>query len=84
MAPELSVPPAAFIVIVSHMSSSRYTLFIVLYPVGVTGELLTLVAALGQVRREKILTLEMPNRANISFDYCSFLVIFALLYVPCE
>lgn len=60
----------------------RYTLFIVLYPLGVMGELLTVWAALTEVKTKKIYTVEMPNRANISFSYYHVLIVFMLLYIP--
>lgn len=59
---------------------ARYTLFIVLYPMGVTGELLTTYASLKYIRNRKLLTLELPNPLNISFYYDIALIIFMLSY----
>ncbi|CAI4221520.1 unnamed protein product [Auanema sp. JU1783] len=60
----------------------RYTTFIVLYPMGVTGELLTLFGALPEVAQKKYYTLEMPNALNIGIDFWWVLVIAALTYIP--
>jgi len=61
---------------------ARYTFFIFLYPMGVIGELWTIWAALPEVKRQKIYTIEMPNRANFSFSYYHALIFFMLLYIP--
>nr|XP_039266514.1 very-long-chain (3R)-3-hydroxyacyl-CoA dehydratase 2-like [Styela clava] len=47
----------------------RYTLFIVLYPLGVTGELLTIYKSLPFVADGNIYSVSMPNAANFSFSY---------------
>lgn len=60
----------------------RYSLFIVLYPIGVTGELLTVINSLTGIRERKIYTVELPNQANISFSYYYALCVFMLLYLP--
>ncbi|EFP05368.1 hypothetical protein CRE_26953 [Caenorhabditis remanei] len=60
----------------------RYTLFYVLYPMGVSGELLTLFASLKEVDEKKILTLEMPNRLNMGISFWWVLIIAALTYIP--
>ncbi|KAF7494385.1 Very-long-chain (3R)-3-hydroxyacyl-CoA dehydratase 2 [Sarcoptes scabiei] len=59
----------------------RYSLFIVLYPLGVSGELLTTYAALAPIRRMKFLSLELPNALNISFYYDIYCILFMLSYV---
>ena len=61
---------------------SRYNLFIVLYPLGVVGELLTIYAALPIVRRTAMYSLRLPNKYNVSFDYYYFLIIAMLSYIP--
>lgn len=66
----------------------RYTFFIVLYPIGVTGELMTIYYALPYVRKANLYTVTLPNFYNISFNYyytlhvimASYLFIFPQLY----
>uniref|UniRef100_A0A0N5BK88 Very-long-chain (3R)-3-hydroxyacyl-CoA dehydratase n=1 Tax=Strongyloides papillosus TaxID=174720 RepID=A0A0N5BK88_STREA len=60
----------------------RYTFFIVLYPLGASGELFTMVAGLNEIHDKKIFTLEMPNSLNFSFSYWWYVVILCLLYIP--
>ncbi|MFH4982671.1 hypothetical protein AB6A40_009380 [Gnathostoma spinigerum] len=60
----------------------RYTFFILLYPMGASGELLTVFAALPEVAQKKHLTIEMPNFCNMGFSFWWFLVCFSLIYVP--
>jgi hypothetical protein len=62
----------------------RYTLFIALYPIGVTGELLCLYAAQAYVARKKVWSLEMPNAMNLTFSYHYFLLFIMFLYIPCK
>lgn len=68
----------------NNFCATRYTLFIVLYPVGVTGELLCLYSALPTVAQTKVYSLTMPNAINFTFDLHAALIIFALLYLPGE
>ncbi|KAG9476570.1 hypothetical protein GDO78_003226 [Eleutherodactylus coqui] len=60
----------------------RYNLFIVLYPLGVAGELLTIYAALPYVRKTGMYSLRLPNKYNVSFDYYYFLIAVMCFYVP--
>lgn len=62
----------------------RYTLFIALYPIGVTGELLCLYAAQAYVAQKKLWSLEMPNALNLTFSYHYFLLFIMFLYIPCK
>jgi len=62
----------------------RYTFFTVLYPVGVTGELLCLYAAQSYVANKKMWSLEMPNKLNVTFSYHYALLFTMLLYIPCK
>ncbi|XP_048455223.1 very-long-chain (3R)-3-hydroxyacyl-CoA dehydratase 2-like, partial [Rhincodon typus] len=66
----------------SYSHPSRYTLFIVLYPMGVTGELLTIYAALPHVRRTGLYSVTLPNKFNISFDYYTVLILVMISYIP--
>ncbi|KAL1787449.1 very-long-chain 3R-3-hydroxyacyl-CoA dehydratase 2 [Sigmodon hispidus] len=61
---------------------ARYTLFIVLYPMGVTGELLTIYAALPFVRQAGLYSISLPNKYNFSFDYYAFLILVMISYIP--
>ena len=51
-----------------------YTLFIVLYPIGVTGELLCIYRALPIVWETDLFSLHLPNKWNFSFEYYFVLV----------
>lgn len=64
------------------MFCSRYTLFIVLYPMGVSGELLTIYAALPFVRQSGLYSISLPNKYNFSFDYYTFLILVMISYIP--
>lgn len=61
---------------------ARYTLFIVLYPMGVTGELLSIYASLPHIKARQILSVSLPNAANISFNYYYVLMFIMLTYIP--
>lgn len=60
----------------------RYTFFIVLYPMGVTGELLTIYAALPYVQKTGLYSVTLPNKYNFSFDYYTFLIVVMISYIP--
>ncbi|XP_071978261.1 very-long-chain (3R)-3-hydroxyacyl-CoA dehydratase 2 isoform X2 [Engystomops pustulosus] len=61
---------------------ARYTLFIVLYPMGVAGELLTIYAALPFVQHTGLYSISLPNKYNFSFDYYTFLILVMASYIP--
>uniref|UniRef100_A0A3Q3F1Q2 Very-long-chain (3R)-3-hydroxyacyl-CoA dehydratase n=1 Tax=Kryptolebias marmoratus TaxID=37003 RepID=A0A3Q3F1Q2_KRYMA len=61
---------------------ARYTFFIVLYPMGVTGELLTIYAALPYVQKTGLYSVTLPNKYNFSFDYYTFLILVMVSYIP--
>lgn len=65
-------------------SPRRYNLFIVFYPVGVVGELMTIYSALPFVRRTGMYSMRLPNLYNVSFDYYYCLIIIMLSYIPCK
>lgn len=60
----------------------RYTTFIALYPIGVTGELLCIWAAQQEVGKEQLYTIDMPNKCNFIFNYQHLLWFTMLLYIP--
>ncbi|KAG7253164.1 hypothetical protein CRUP_028131 [Coryphaenoides rupestris] len=62
----------------------RYTFFIVLYPMGVSGELLTIYAALPYVQKTGLYSVTLPNKYNFSFDYFTFLTLTMVSYIPRE
>ncbi|XP_053116816.1 very-long-chain (3R)-3-hydroxyacyl-CoA dehydratase 1 isoform X3 [Hemicordylus capensis] len=61
---------------------ARYNFFIILYPVGVVGELLTIYAALPYAKRSGMFSVRLPNKYNVSFDYYYFLIIVMASYIP--
>ncbi|XP_059951476.1 very-long-chain (3R)-3-hydroxyacyl-CoA dehydratase 1 [Mesoplodon densirostris] len=61
---------------------ARYNFFIILYPVGVAGELLTIYSALPYVKKTGMLSIRLPNKYNVSFDYYYFLLITMASYIP--
>ncbi|CAB3995495.1 Hypothetical predicted protein [Paramuricea clavata] len=60
----------------------RYTFFIILYPIGVTGEILTVIAAIPFVKKTGIYSLSLPNPMNISFSFLYFLYFALVIYLP--
>uniref|UniRef100_T1JCW2 Very-long-chain (3R)-3-hydroxyacyl-CoA dehydratase n=1 Tax=Strigamia maritima TaxID=126957 RepID=T1JCW2_STRMM len=66
----------------SALSWCRYTFFILLYPLGVLGELLCMYSALPQLRTSRMWSVNLPNRLNISFSYYFYVIIIMLLYIP--
>ncbi|XP_048856982.1 very-long-chain (3R)-3-hydroxyacyl-CoA dehydratase 1 isoform X2 [Brienomyrus brachyistius] len=61
---------------------ARYNMFIVMYPLGVAGELMTIYTALPYVRKSGMFSMRLPNKYNVSFDYYIFLIIVMLSYIP--
>ncbi|XP_063063358.1 very-long-chain (3R)-3-hydroxyacyl-CoA dehydratase 1 [Engraulis encrasicolus] len=61
---------------------ARYNLFIILYPLGVLGELMTIYGSLPFVRKSGMLSMRLPNKYNVSFDYYIFLILVMLSYIP--
>jgi very-long-chain (3R)-3-hydroxyacyl-CoA dehydratase len=60
----------------------RYTLFIVLYPLGVSSELFLAYSGFGYLVKTNPLAYPMPNAANISFHLPSVMLMFFAGYVP--
>lgn len=69
-------------IVPSILTWCRYTFFIVLYPMGVSGELLTIVAALPTISAKSMWAIELPNFANISFYYQHALWVIMASYIP--
>lgn len=59
-----------------------YSTFIVLYPIGVTGELICLYYGQKYVRDTGLFSIEMPNPFNFTFSYAYFLWMSMLVYIP--
>lgn len=64
----------------SFLTWLRYSAFMILYPVGITGEVVTLYRALPYIRSSGRWTIELPNTMNISFDWV-YTIWFVLLVV---
>ncbi|KAL6260384.1 hypothetical protein P5V15_007913 [Pogonomyrmex californicus] len=61
----------------------RYTTFIILYPLGVTGELLCFYSAMKYATANPdSWSYTLPNKWNFTFSYLYFLVTVALTYIP--
>lgn len=60
----------------------RYSFFLVLYPTGVSGEIVTMVAALPYIKERALFSIFLPNYANISFDYHIAVILIIASYVP--
>ena len=63
----------------------RYNLFILAYPLGVTGEMISLYFSYIQLKQTPInkrpLTIHMPNQWNFVFDLESFIFILPVIYL---
>ncbi|GAA33335.1 3-hydroxy acyl-CoA dehydratase, partial [Clonorchis sinensis] len=60
----------------------RYTAFTVLYPTGISGELIYMYEAVVFLRKNDFYRFPMPNSFNVSFDYSWFIVVVMLSYIP--
>ncbi|CAH1102667.1 unnamed protein product [Psylliodes chrysocephalus] len=60
----------------------RYSTFTILYPIGITGELLCIYAAQKEVGENGLYSIKMPNQFNVIFNYQHVLVFLMLLYIP--
>lgn len=60
----------------------RYSTFTVLYPLGVTGELLCMYCAKQETLETGMWSISMPNQFNVIFSYSYFLLFVMLLYIP--
>lgn len=60
----------------------RYSMFIVLYPAGIIGELGQIFCALPLIERERPFSAALPNTYNFAFDYYIYMLVIIALYVP--
>eukprot|EP00096_Caligus_rogercresseyi_P016165 TRINITY_DN8726_c0_g1_i2.p1 TRINITY_DN8726_c0_g1~~TRINITY_DN8726_c0_g1_i2.p1 ORF type:complete len:212 (+),score=55.68 TRINITY_DN8726_c0_g1_i2:148-783(+) len=59
----------------------RYSLFIALYPIGITGELLSMYAALPEIQSSNAFSISLPNKLNFTFSFYYFIIINMSLYI---
>lgn len=62
----------------------RYNLFYVLYPTGITGEMLTMWKSLPFLKQTEVWSIRLPNTWNFAFSYYVYTIILLLIYVPCK
>ncbi len=60
----------------------RYSLFLILYPSGISGEVLSILSALPFIAHTKIFAYPMPNKINFAFDYTTFCYFILATYIP--
>lgn len=60
----------------------RYTFFMVLYPVGITGEILAMLAAFPYIKQRKLFSILLPNAFNFSFNFSYVIVLILVSYIP--
>ncbi|CAH2099944.1 unnamed protein product [Euphydryas editha] len=60
----------------------RYSTFLVLYPLGITGELLCMYHSLDEIHEKQLYTISMPNKWNFIFNYYYILIFYMFLYIP--
>eukprot|EP00274_Cyanoptyche_gloeocystis_P007642 CAMPEP_0196661002 /NCGR_PEP_ID=MMETSP1086-20130531/42138_1 /TAXON_ID=77921 /ORGANISM="Cyanoptyche gloeocystis , Strain SAG4.97" /LENGTH=204 /DNA_ID=CAMNT_0041995687 /DNA_START=94 /DNA_END=708 /DNA_ORIENTATION=- len=60
----------------------RYSLFLLLYPFGIAGEIGVILKALPYIRAHDVFKISLPNSANFSFDYYYFLLFALIAYLP--
>eukprot|EP00455_Lapot_gusevi_P016727 TRINITY_DN186_c0_g1_i1.p1 TRINITY_DN186_c0_g1~~TRINITY_DN186_c0_g1_i1.p1 ORF type:complete len:218 (-),score=31.74 TRINITY_DN186_c0_g1_i1:82-735(-) len=60
----------------------RYSLFIILYPTGISGELLCIWKALPLIQQSQMWSIAMPNAINFGFSFYWCVLICTALYVP--
>jgi hypothetical protein len=61
----------------------RYTLFYILYPVGVYGEMRVLYDALPYLQERSVFSIELPNDWNFSFSFTSYVSLLVyVMYIP--
>lgn len=60
----------------------RYSTFLILYPTGITGELMCLYHSLDEMFEKQLFTVSMPNAWNFIFNYYYFVIIYMFSYIP--
>lgn len=64
------------------LTTTRYSTFIPLYPMGASSEWLTLFAALPHIRHTNLFSIALPNTFNFAFDYYTYCIIILAMYIP--
>ena len=59
----------------------RYSFFILLYPIGVSGEFVAIITALPHIIRRNLFAIHIPKPINMDFSYDLFLYGFMLSYI---
>lgn len=73
---QISTPPA-------WLTWLRYSLFAILYPTGITGEILSTLAAIPLLNSNpQLWSITMPNQYNFSFSYLWLVYLALATYVP--
>ena len=67
---------------VGVMTWLRYSLFIVLYPMGAGSEFLCMMKALPDIKKDQERNILMPNKFNITFNFYYMIIFFMFLYLP--
>ena len=60
----------------------RYTLFIVLYPIGAGSELLCMYIALPAIQSNEDRSISMPNSWNVTFNFYYVTIVLMVFYLP--
>jgi very-long-chain (3R)-3-hydroxyacyl-CoA dehydratase len=61
----------------------RYTLFYILYPMGVYGEMKVLIDSMPYLSESQILSITLPNSWNFAFSFASYIwVLVYVIYIP--
>ncbi|KAK2559919.1 Very-long-chain (3R)-3-hydroxyacyl-CoA dehydratase 2 [Acropora cervicornis] len=60
----------------------RYTFFYILYPIGVTGELVTMYSSLPYLSKSGMYSVRLPNAFNFGFDFYSLVIVLMFSYIP--
>lgn len=60
----------------------RYSAFLILYPMGISGEMVNMYNALDFIKANKSLSIEMPNAYNFAFNYYGFVIFSLVVFYP--
>ncbi|CAH8611987.1 unnamed protein product [Heterobilharzia americana] len=60
----------------------RYSAFMVLYPTGISGEVLLMVSGIKRLKETGKYSVDLPNASNCSFSYLIALVVTLVIYIP--
>lgn len=60
----------------------RYSLFFLLYPAGVTGEVSSMLLSLDTIKKKQFYSILLPNPLNISLSHYYIAILILLAYIP--